>query len=146
MNGKSSYVTRQQKDIRGYLETIPGVHVTAQEICEHFRAAGVAVGQTTVYRQLEKMVGSGLVNKYIVDANSPACFAYVGSQAHGGQEMCFHCKCEKCGALIHLHCRELAGIHAHLLDEHQFALNSMRTVFYGVCQQCRGGTVQEETS
>ena len=42
------------------------------------------------------------------------------------------------GKHIHLHCEELAMIQGHLMEHHQFLLNPMRTVFYGVCEQCAG--------
>ena len=45
-------------------------------------------------------------------------------------------KCEKCGALIHLHCHELEAIERHIFAQHGFKLDSMKTVFYGVCEQC----------
>ena len=71
-----------------------------------------------------------------IDAASPACFEYVGRESHGG-ETCYHCKCEQCGKLFHLHCGELKGLSAHLLEEHGFQINPMRTVFYGLCEACR---------
>ncbi len=119
-----------------YFETVPGVHVTANDVCEYFKAQGAPIGQSTVYRQLESLVDEGIVNKYIIDGNSPACFEYVGSDDHADSEICFHCKCVKCGRLIHLHCDELEGMQIHLYEEHCFKLNPMRTVFYGLCEQC----------
>jgi Fur family ferric uptake transcriptional regulator len=35
-----------------------------------------------------------------------------------------------------MHCEELNEIGEHLLKEHNFKLNSMRTVFYGMCDEC----------
>ena len=119
-----------------YLRSVPETHITVADICEYFKNRGIAIGQTTVYRHLERMVDEGIVNKYIIDANSPACFEYVPEGMHLESEVCFHCKCERCGKLIHLHCDELAGIGRHLLAHHQFTLNPMRTVFYGLCSEC----------
>ena len=45
-------------------------------------------------------------------------------------------KCEKCGKLIHLHCDELEEIQTHILKEHRFKMDPMRTVFYGLCENC----------
>lgn len=50
-----------------------------------------------MYRQLESLVDEGIVNKYFVDDNSPACFEYIGGDGRKGPDECFHCKCEKCG-------------------------------------------------
>ena len=136
MNSRSKYKTKQREKILGYLQSAPGAHITAGDVCDFFRQQGSSVGQATVYRQLESLVDEGFLNKYSIDAGSPACFAYVGQDSHKGGELCFHCKCEKCGRLIHLHCEELNGIRAHLMEEHRFQLNSMRTVFYGLCEVC----------
>ncbi len=136
MNSRSKYRTKQRGKLLEYLETVPGVHITAGDVCEHFRARGSAIGQSTVYRQLESLVDEGLVNKYVIDANGPACFEYVGAQRPAETEACFHCKCEKCGKLIHLHCGELREIQNHLFEEHRFRMDPLRTVFYGLCEQC----------
>ena len=136
METKPKYKTKQREELLSYLQSVPGIHFTVNDVCEYFKKKGGNIGQTTVYRQLERMVNEGIVNKYIIDGNSPACFEFVGETAHSGEEVCFHCKCEKCGKLIHLHCEELAEIRNHLLGRHGFVLNPMRTVFYGVCDSC----------
>lgn len=136
MSSRARYNTKQREMLLGYLETVPGVHITAGDVCEYLKKQGAPIGQSTVYRQLESLVDEGIINKYIIDGNSPACFEYVGADSHEDEGTCFHCKCEKCGRLIHLHCDELDGIHAHLYEEHRFKLDPMRTVFYGLCEDC----------
>ena len=114
MSTKTKYKTKQRETLITYLEQTPGAHFTVSDICDYFREQGTPIGQSTVYRQLEQMVDEGLLNKYIIDAVSPACFEYIGPDAHHEGECCFHCKCEKCGKLIHLHCEELEEIQFHL--------------------------------
>ena len=138
MNVRNQYNTRQRSRLLEYMQAVPGEHFTAKDVCDYFQACGAPIGVATVYRQLERMVEEGLVNKYIIDANSPACFEYVDRQATCGEE-CFHCKCEKCGKLIHLHCEELVQIRSHLKEEHHFTLDPLRTVFYGLCEDCAAG-------
>ncbi len=137
MNVKPKYRTKQREILMRYLETMPGVHITASDVCAHFKEQGSSIGQSTVYRQLENLVDEGVLNKYIIDANSPACFEYVEEKDHCDETSCFHCKCEVCGKLIHLHCDELVGIQKHIDATHGFAIDPMRTVFYGVCADCR---------
>ena len=48
-----------------------------------------------------------------------------------------HCKCEKCGKLIHLHCDEVESLKKHMMEHHSFEMDSLRTVFYGICNECR---------
>ncbi len=135
--GHSTYKTRQRELLLAYLSSLSGEHVTAGDICEHFRGCGCAIGQTTVYRQLDRLVEEGLVKKYMIDGNSSACYEYLNEDCE--EENCYHCKCEVCGRLIHLHCDEITGLAAHLREEHAFTLSPVRTVFYGVCEDCRRG-------
>ena len=137
-----TYKTRQREEIAEYLASIPGQHVTAGDICAHFKDQGRAVGTATVYRQLERMIAEGTVQKYIIDESSSACFAYLGADACA--ERCYHCKCERCGRLIHMECAELNHIASHLQADHGFRLNPMRTVFYGVCADCAGKEEAED--
>ncbi len=136
MNSRSKYRTKQREILLGYLETVPGVHITAGDAYEYFKPQGSPIGQCTIYRQLQSLVDERIINKYIIDANTPACFEYVGADSHEDAEVCFHCKCEKCGKLIHLHCEELEEIQSHLSLEHGFRLDPIRTVFYGLCENC----------
>lgn len=130
------YQTKQREEILAYLESVGGNHVTVHDICQYFEKDGISIGTTTVYRQLERLMEEGLIQKYIIDEKSAACFEYVGKDENCHHPVCFHCKCEKCGRLIHLDCKELEGIQEHMLKEHGFALNPFRTVLYGVCEQC----------
>ena len=131
-------VQNQQRDeLRAFLEQAPGRHITAGDVCEYFRQAGRPIGMATVYRQLEKMVDEGIVTKYSIDANTPACFEYLGT--HLNEDTCYHCKCQVCGKLIHMHCEELPELEKHILEHHGFAIDPIRTVFFGVCRECREG-------
>ena len=110
--------------------------MTVKDICDYFEIRGITVGTTTIYRQLEKMVSEGLVAKYVVDGTSSACFEYTGDEEES-QAVCYHCKCEKCGKLIHLQCDEVENLKQHMLEHHDFEMNPLRTVFYGLCSECR---------
>ena len=136
MNSRPKYKTRQKEILTEYFERVPGVHITANDVCEYFRENGTPIGQSTVYRQLENLVSEGVLNKYIIDANSPACFEFNGLKDSPECEACFHCKCERCGRLIHLHCDELKELQGHLLEEHHFKIDPLRTVIYGICEDC----------
>ena len=135
MAERTRYKTKQKDQLTAYLRDRSGVHVTAAEIHNDFQNRGVTMGMATIYRHLDQLVADGLVRKYIIGATGSACFEYVGERADDMID-CFHCKCEKCGKLIHLHCEELTELGLHLKDEHQFTLDPRRTVFYGVCEEC----------
>ncbi len=136
MKSRSKYKTKQRDILLDYLETMPGTHVTAGDVCDYFKCRGASIGQSTIYRHLENLVDEGILNKYTIDGSTPACFEYVNPSSHKEDEVCFHCKCVKCGKLIHLRCEELEAIQSHLYEEHRFRMDPMRTVFYGLCDQC----------
>jgi len=138
MSERTQYKTKQKEELVNFLETMPGKHVTVAEVCEHFRSRGASIGTTTVYRQMEKLVDEGILNKYILDAGAPACFEYIDKDKDCHERECFHCKCEKCGRLIHLHCGDLTEVEHHIKDHHGFVINPLRTVFYGICADCAG--------
>ncbi len=134
MSSNTTYRTRPQKELLAYLKTAPGRHHTANEIKEHFAQQKNPIGMATIYRHLERFEEEGIVQKYVLGPGDSACYAYVDAPQCSTH---FHCRCEKCDRLIHLDCEELREIEAHLLEHHGFAWNTGKTVFYGVCDQCR---------
>ena len=142
---KAQYKTKQMTEILTFLKSVQEEHVTVSDICKYFRQQGIAVGTTTVYRQLEKMVKEGLVAKYVIDGTSSACFQYVGEHKESEHTSCYHCKCEKCGKLIHLHCGEVESLKNHMMEHHNFQMDPLRTVCYGICSECREKEEKEKT-
>lgn len=137
MANKSQYRTKQMTEILSYLQSMQGSHVTVHDIHEYFKSKNISVGTTTIYRHLDRMVAEGMVAKYVVDEKSSACFEYLGEGSHCHPIVCFHCKCEKCGKLIHLHCKELESVYMHLMSDHGFQVDAPRSVIYGICEDCR---------
>lgn len=137
MAKKAQYKTKQMTELLTILKSVPDSHVTVNDICSYFKDQGIQIGTTTVYRHLERLVSEGVVAKYVVDGTSSACFEYLGEQEHAPAPSCYHCKCEKCGKLIHLHCDEVESLRQHMAEHHDFEMDSLRTVFYGVCSECR---------
>lgn len=131
------YKTKQMSEVLAFLESRKGEHVTAGDVCEHFKSADISIGTTTVYRNLERLVEEGLVAKYVVDGTTSACFEYVGEAVTEKKTPCYHCKCEKCGKLIHLRCDEVDGLIRHMREHHGFEMDPLRTVFYGLCPDCQ---------
>ncbi len=126
-----SYNTKQKDEIKAVIAELNGKHFTAEDICEKIKSTGIAVGISTVYRQLDKMVKEGFLRKFVSSAGESACY----------QEICdcgehFHLKCIVCGKLEHLSCTHLDGINSHVLSEHGFKIDPSRTVFYGICGEC----------
>lgn len=134
---KGRYNTRQREEVLSFIQSMPGEHITVNDICKHMSENGSGIGMTTIYRQLDKMVEEGIVKKYILDASSAACFEYVDIHSECEKNGCTHLKCTKCGKLIHLHCDDLTATERHILLEHGFKADMTRTVIYGLCEDCQ---------
>ena len=138
---KASYKTRQSSMILAHLKKEKG-HVTAASLATQLRQAGEAIGTATVYRQLDKLVASGVVRKYITDKG--ACFQYAESDCDGH----FHLKCLDCNTLFHVDCSFLTDLAPHILAHHGFTVDNRRTVMYGICAKCKeqnsGGAFVEQ--
>jgi Fur family ferric uptake transcriptional regulator len=130
----ASYHTRQGQCILDYLKSLGGSHVTVHQIVRHFEDAEEVIGQTTVYRHLEKLTTQGKIRKYVLNEDKSACYQYVDNEASCREH--FHLKCEICGSLIHVDCDFLDEIEGHFRSEHDFQINMLKTVFYGTCKQC----------
>ena len=132
-----SYQTKQKEILLDYLKSVEGKHLTAGDVCKYFSSMGLPIGKSTVYRRLENLVSEGIVKKYSLDGTGSACFEYIGEDKHVSHKSCYHLKCEKCGKLFHLHCEEIDALNLHIGKEHDFVIDPIRTVFYGLCKDCR---------
>ena len=90
-----------------------GQHFTAEDVHAHFESKQISIGIATIYRQLEKLVAEGTLQKYFIDEHSAACFEYSGEDCNA-ETPHFHLKCEECGNLFHLECEDLESLSNHL--------------------------------
>ena len=112
------YKTKQRVALLEYLEATRDKQITVADIRAHFEAQGEPIGTTTLYRQVEDLVREGVLRKYIVDENSAACFAYVGEQPT--ETPFVHCKCERCGRLLHIRCGQFEDMQKHISEARDY--------------------------
>lgn len=132
----SSYKTRQRELILEVLIQNKQHHIIADDVFENLRKNGNNVGKSTVYRYLDKLVSEGRVRKFTVGEGSSACYQYLDSPQDCTNH--YHLKCTKCKKLIHVECSQLEGISSHILKSHNFAVDTSKTVLYGICGNCSG--------
>lgn len=136
MNRGKSYQTRQKELILSCLKDNAYRHVTVEMIIDYLKEQGEPVGQTTVYRHLERLVQDNRVMKFTALGGSSACYQYVEQPENHKNH--YHLVCSGCGRMIHLTCSEMDGLQKHMLAEHNFELDSFKTVLYGRCESCAG--------
>lgn len=132
-----NYRTRQGQCILDYMKSLKGSHVTVNQLVRHFEDAEEVIGQTTIYRHLEKLAAQGKIRKYVLHDDKSTCYQYVENEKKCREH--FHLKCEVCGGLIHMDCEFLEEIARHLRRKHDFQINMFKTVFYGTCKNCLAG-------
>lgn len=128
-----AYKTRQSACILQLLEENKDKHLTAEEIYSLLKETDHPVGQTTVYRQLDKLSKEGRVRKYARGDQDGACYQFA---EHGPRCEHYHLKCTSCGKLFHADCDFLQELSAHIQKEHGFQMDCSKTIFYGVCAEC----------
>lgn len=136
MSSRGTYRSKYYEQILDYLKSYPGKHFHVNDIHKDLAERGSSIGVTTIYRQLDRMVEAGVVNKYIIDPGTPACYEYTEETKTAETEPFFHCLCQVCGGLIHFQCEEIEDLQGHFLKEHHFQIDPFRTVFYGTCENC----------
>jgi Fur family ferric uptake transcriptional regulator len=129
-----NYRTRQGQYILDYMRSLGDSHVTVSQLVRHFADTEEFIGQTTIYRHLEKLAAQGEIRKYTVSGGDSACYQYIDNGAKCREH--FHLKCEICGVLIHAECGLLDEVERHLLVKHNFQINMLKTIFYGTCKKC----------
>lgn len=128
-----SYKTKQREKIEEIFASSGG-HETVDSLFEKLVNRGENIGRTTVYRTLEKLQNEGKARKYATAPGESVCYQYVSSKHHCNEH--FHLKCEQCGRLIHIECDHINELSKHINDTHNFRVNNLKTVLYGVCEQC----------
>lgn len=132
---RNRYVTRAREAIIEYLAEKCGQHLTVKDVYAYFEGQSQKIGMTTIYRQLDELVKEGLVKRCLVGDNGGTCFEYVGNSENNDSDS-YHIKCDSCGKLMHLQCKEVSDLWNHLLEEHSFKIDSQKTVIYGYCGEC----------
>ena len=137
------YHTRQKDSILALLQEQEEQFLTVDEIRLRLTQDGISVGQSTVYRTVERLVADGVVSKVPSVGRSSARYCYVGrpeTAAHG------KLVCLQCGATRPLECHMLDELSQHLEGAHGFRIEPSRTVLYGLCAKCADGIEHSEHS
>ena len=133
---RGEYNTRQKRELLRFIKEGGMRHFSVDDVVFELEERGEKVGRTTVYRYLEQLAEQGTVRKY-QNAQGVTQYQHVpDAEACGGH---FHMMCARCGNLLHVDCRLMGELAAHLMADHGFELDPRETILVGVCEQCRNG-------
>ena len=120
MGERGRYRTKQQITILDVLKQQKSWFLTVDQLMDLLRQEGVQVGQTTVYRALERLAEDGKVMKLPMEDGSKIRYCYAGDE-----------ELRKPGKLVCLGCGRF------ICREHGFEPDIRRSVLFGYCEGCR---------
>ena len=128
------YRTKQRELILSFLRENSHLHLTADDISNHFSNRNILIGRATIYRYLNLLVEKNIVRKYHLGDGASACYQFVDNSSRCNRH--YHLECNGCGKLIHMECDDLDSLFCHLEDKHGFRADPVQTVVYGDCAEC----------
>ena len=125
------YQTKQKRQLIDFFKNNAKKPISMNEIID--AVCPDKKGKSTVYRIISQLTDSGTLIKMQDDSKS-VLYQYIGEGTDCSSH--FHMKCSLCDTLLHLDCEHINKISEHILDEHNFILDTKKTVFYGICKEC----------
>lgn len=128
------YKTKQQQQLDDFFKKNMSSQFTINEIVSRL-CPNDGLGKSTIYRRISGMVKKGTLLKLVGEDGKSTVYQYSGEGTNCAEH--FHLKCTSCGKLIHLDCHHFEEIGKHISDEHNFTLDTKKTVLYGICSDCK---------
>ena len=128
MTGVAVRSTKQRAAIAALLENVDEFR-SAQELHDELRRRGEGIGLTTVYRTLQTMAASGLVDSLRTDTGESV---YRRCSAHHHH----HLVCRGCGTTVEVQGGAAEKWAADVAREHGFTDVTHTIEIFGVCGDC----------
>ena len=128
MSGTVVRATRQRAAISALLENVDEFR-SAQELHAELRRRGENIGLTTVYRTLQTMATSGVVDTLRTDTGE-SVYRRCSEHHH------HHLVCRTCGATVEVEGAAAEKWAAEVAKEHGFSDVSHTIEIFGVCGDC----------
>jgi Fur family ferric uptake transcriptional regulator len=106
-------------------------HLSAEDVSRRVEKRDVAVGLATVYRTLDLLVASGLVQQRDFGEGFRRYEPVAPGQAHE------HCICSACGKVMEFSNDRLERMIALLAEEAEFRPHHHRLEVFGLCRECQ---------
>ncbi len=118
---------------RVVLKAVLGIqgHFTADQLYLRLKRKNPQASRATVYRTLEHLVGSGLVDKVDLGRHQAYYENFFGREHHD------HLICLGCGEIIEFANRAIEDLQDSVCQEHQFEARYRSHKIFGRCKNCR---------
>jgi Fur family ferric uptake transcriptional regulator len=129
-------VTQQRESIAEVVFGSSG-HQSVEDIETLLRERGERIGKATIYRTLEMLVRSGLVEEHDFGEGFKRY-----EHLFGQNPVREHLVCTECGRVSEIHSSELIRIHEEEARRHGFQPARYRLQIYGLCAECQAQGVE----
>jgi len=126
------YETRQRKILNDYFSHHVDENISAKQIASDLAQSGISV--SAIYRNLNDMVGSGLIQRVALNADKSVYYRYIAADDCKSH---LHMSCSKCGKTFHMDMHSTDNIIDQVNSTSDFKIDSSNTVLYGTCKNCR---------
>jgi len=133
----TGYQTQQSKALVAFLYRHPGWAFTARGLAKALKddpLTDQTVGESTVYRLLQKLVAEGIIKRYLSEGSR--CYVYEMPPYGRPCNEHLHIKCTLCHKLIHLGEAETNRVMQEA-EKEGFVLDREQTLLLGQCAACR---------
>lgn len=129
-------VTQQREAIAEVVFNATG-HLSVEEIEVRLRDEGERIGKATIYRTLEMLVKSGLVEEHDFGEGFKRY-----EHLFGQKPVREHLVCTECGKVTEIHSSELVRVQEEEARRHGFLPGRYRLQIYGLCAACQAAGVE----
>jgi Fur family ferric uptake transcriptional regulator len=129
-------VTQQRESIAEVVFTTSG-HLSVEEIEEKLKERNERIGKATIYRTLEMLVKSGLVEEHDFGEGFKRY-----EHLFGQKPVREHLICTECGNVAEIHSSELVRVQEEEARRHGFLPGRYRLQIYGLCASCQEAGVE----
>lgn len=127
------YDTRQRDYLISFLNQHPDQLLSARQIAQELCAQQISL--SAVYRNLSQLEAEGLIRKSIKAGSRESYYQYVGAEDCHSH---LHLSCTRCGKTFHMDAERTAQLTRAMSELDGFDLDILKTVLYGICQNCHG--------
>jgi Fur family transcriptional regulator, ferric uptake regulator len=129
-------VTQQRESIAEVVFTTSG-QLSVEEIEDKLKERNERIGKATIYRTLEMLVKSGLVEEHDFGEGFKRY-----EHLFGQKPVREHLICTECGKVTEIHSTELVRVQEEEARRHGFLPGRYRLQIYGLCSACQEAGVE----
>ena len=133
-------ITQQREAVAQTVFSATG-HLSVEDIEQRLREEEERIGKATIYRTLDLLVGSKLVEEHDFGEGFKRYEHRLSRQpVHE------HLICLECGKVTEFRSEEVKRVESRVASEYGFAPARHRLEIYGLCRDCRSAGVELPTS